>query len=152
VSGSSERILVRAPVGVVYATLTDVDGWASWWRGCRTERIPVSATRSGHGDGADHHRIVLGGRWSRRTLQVRVHGWRHDVGLRLELRDRRGRRLGDAEFWLTPCPDGTLVHHMLHDHEQGRRQERYRRVVHDGMQDLKDHLELAVRIASGRLP
>lgn len=151
-SGSSERILVRAPVGVVYATLTDVDGWESWWRGCRTERIPVPAAGSDRADDADHHVVVLGGRWSRRTLQARIHGWRHDAGLRLGLQDRRGRVLGEAEFWLEACGAGTLVHHILHDHAQGRPQERYRRAVRGGMQDLKDHLELAVVIASGRLP
>lgn len=149
----SERILVRAPVGVVYATLTDVDGWPLWWRRCRTRRAPVTAAAHGGGDAeGDRHHLVLGGRWRGRTLHVRVHDWRHDVGMHLELRDPRGRPLGAVEWWLEPCAAGTLVHHLTHRGERSRQLHAYRRAVGDGLQDLKDHLELATAVAAGRIP
>jgi uncharacterized protein YndB with AHSA1/START domain len=161
VSGTSEQILVRAPVGLVYVTLTDVDGWSSWWHGCRSRRAPAPAATAtatqdgsgGHGaPGGDHHRLVIGGRWRRRIQDVRAHSWRHDAGMRLDLLDRRGHPTGAAEWWLEPCEEGTLVHHILHEGDGSRRQRAYSRAVRSGLQDLKDHLELAVAIALGRVP
>jgi uncharacterized protein YndB with AHSA1/START domain len=151
VSVTSERILVRAPVGVVYATLTDVDGWPSWWRGCRSARtLAPQHPDDGLAEG-DHHRLVLGGPWRRQTLHLRAHGWRHDAGLHCALRDRRGRAIGSAEWWLEECAEGSIVHHILHGSGPDRERARYLRAVRFGLQDLKDHLELAVALAAGRL-
>ncbi len=148
-----DRILVRAPVGVVYATLTDVDGWSRWWRGCRTGRAALTEGSSEGSDlEGDRHRIVLVGRWRRRSIDVRAHGWRHDLGLRLDLLDRRGRPLGVAEWWLERCHEGTIVQHIIHGDGHGSQQHAYLRAVRAGLQDLKDHLELAVAVAAGRLP
>jgi uncharacterized protein YndB with AHSA1/START domain len=141
-------MLVRAPVAVVYATLTDVDGWGLWWRGCRTERrAPQRPTAEG-----DHHRITTAGRWRRETFDARVHGWRHDEGLHATLCDRRGRTVGDVEWWLEPCPDGTVVHLLFGGSAAGRRRQRGHAAMRAGLQDLKDHLELAVEVAVGRVP
>jgi uncharacterized protein YndB with AHSA1/START domain len=137
-----DRMLVRAPVGLVYKALTDVDGWDLWWSGCRTSRAEGAG---------DHHRIVIG-RWWRRTVRMHVHGWRHDVGMHLELSDRRGRHAGAAEWWLEACPEGTLVTHLLHEATLERPTDAYRRAVRRGMHELKDHLELAVDVALGRVP
>jgi hypothetical protein len=160
VSAAVERILVRAPVGLVYATLTDVDGWHIWWRGCHTSRLtapsPSVAVDPDAAGAPDDHLVTFGVPWRRRRLIGRAHRWRHDEGVLVDLRDRRGREVGTSEWWLEGCPDGTVVHHVLHggrDDAAGvRRRERHRRAVRSGLQDLKDHLELSVEVALGRVP
>jgi uncharacterized protein YndB with AHSA1/START domain len=154
VSASLDRLLVRAPVGVVYATLTDVDGWPRWWRGCRTRRDVDADSTAPEGD---HHLLVLRGGGSRRSLRslrlvARVHGWRHDLGVHVGLQDRSGAALADVEWWLEGTDAGTLVHHALRGTAGGARTRRVRRALALGMQDLKDHLELAVEIALGVVP
>lgn len=135
-------VLVRAPVGSAYATLTDVDGWDAWWPGCSTRRDPVDGTAPG-----DHHRIRL--RAGRRGLRSRmvVDGWRHDVGLRAVL---RGGADAEVEWWLEPVAAGVVVHLLVT--ARGRRAERTVRALGDGLQAVKDHLELAVAVAVGRVP
>ncbi len=144
-------VLVRAPVGVAYAVLTDVDGWDAWWPGCRTRR---DDRRDGVGTGtggvaapADHHHLRLP--VGRRGLRCRVvvDGWRHDRGLRAALRAGVD---ADAEWWLEPVADGTVVHLLVA--ARGRGGGRVVRALGDGLQALKDHLELAVAVAAGRVP
>lgn len=156
---SLDSLLVRAPVGAVYRTLTDIDGWPLWWCGCDTTRVTtapapggvaVSADRSA----GDQHRLVLARGWSRRPARMlaRVHGWRHDLGVHMELSDLRGRSLTTLEWWLEAGEDGTVVHRAMRDARSEAVARSLRRGLALGMQDLKDHLELAVALALGRGP
>lgn len=148
----TDTVLVRAPVGAVYRTLTDLDGWPRWYAGCRSVRVP-------HGVGAaeDRHLVTLpvgrpvgGRRW--RVLVV-AHAWRHDQGVRWEV---TGDVVLSAEWWLEERREGTIVHHVVHGTpvgaRAGRRVRRHRRAVMLAMQGMKDHLELAVAVAAGRVP
>ncbi len=135
-------VLVRAPAGLAYAVLTDVDGWDAWWPGCRTRREAVPRVA---GDAADHHVLRLPGS---RQCRLRVHGWRHDEGFRAEL---RGGSDADVAWWLAARSDGTTVVD-LHVAARGRRPARTVRALGVGLQALKDHLELAVDVAAGRVP
>lgn len=150
----TESILVRAPVAITYRTLTDLDAWPRWHSGCRSRRIarPVGTDAP---ETADHVALVLpdrhrGLRRRPSRLEVAVHGWRHDAGVRWDVR-------GDVElaveWWLEPCIEGTLVHHVVHQ-AVGRevRAVRHRQTMMYAMQAMKDHLELAVALASGRIP
>ena len=143
----TDAILVRAPVGVVYRALTDLDGWPQWLDGCRSAR---RATQDGPGDA---HVLVLPYGRRRTRLAVTVDGWRHDHGVRWEV---RGDVVLAAEWWLEARPEGTVVHHVVHGEPSGRRAvrrvRRHRRVMMLAMQALKDHLELAVAVAAGRVP
>lgn len=135
---------VRAPAGLLYAVLTDVDAWDTWWPGCASQRDPRAAATDGP---ADHHllRLPVG----RRGLRCRatVDGWRHDRGLRMAL---RGAADADAEWWIEPTGDGAVLHLLVT--ARGRRAERTVRALGAGLQALKDHLELAVAVAAGRVP
>lgn len=151
----TDALLVRAPVGAVYRTLTDLDGWSRWLPGCRSARLAAE-------DGADRHLLVLpvslrspglrspGRRGQRMTVGVR--GWRHDAGVRWDV--ERPVRLA-VEWWLEPRREGTVLHHVVHGGplqdatapgaSTGRagasRVRRYRRAVGLAMQTMKDHLE-----------
>lgn len=156
---SLDSLLVRAPVGAVYRTLTDVDGWPLWWRGCVTARVaagPASGPAAGPADRAagEQHRLVLARGWSRppARMRARVHGWRHDLGMHVELGDRRGHSLASIEWWLEAGGDGTVVHRAMRDARTEAIARWLRRGLALGMQDLKDHLELAVALALGREP
>ncbi len=145
-------VLVRAPAGLAYAALTDVDGWDSWWPGCRTRRAGADGGAPAGEDAAAGDRHLLGlpeGRRGRRGLRCRatVSGWRHDRGLRAEL---RGGVDADVEWWLEPVPGGAVVHLLAV--ARGRRAARTLRSLGGGLQALKDHLELAVAVAAGRVP
>jgi hypothetical protein len=158
----TESILVRAPVGVAYRTLTDLDAWPRWHSGCRSRRIdrPAGTDRTGGAPaGADRFALVLpsprrgpGPRsWS---VEVTAHGWRHDLGVRWDV---GGDGLGDvrlaSEWWLESRTEGTVVHHVVHDAVvRDRRVALHRRAIMHAMQAMKDHLELAVALASGRIP
>jgi len=161
-SVETDASLVRAPVGAVYATLTDVDGWPDWWPDCRTSRV----TSTG-GDGVpvphDRHRLVLGRGPLALRLEMSVSGWRHDVGMQVELvpaRAGRRSRARDAgadaavrtEWWLEPVAQGVVVHHLVRASGSRGQRRRLRRRVALGMQALKDHLELAVAVALGQVP
>jgi uncharacterized protein YndB with AHSA1/START domain len=143
----TDALLVRAPVGVVYRTLTDLDAWPRWLPGCRCVRTP------GDGIDGDRHELTLpdGRRASR--LSVTVHGWRHDAGVRWDI---SGDVVLPVEWWLEGRIEGTVVHHLVHAAPEGRRAARrvarHRRVVMGAMQAMKDHLELAVAVAAGRIP
>jgi len=144
----TDAILVRAPVGVVYRTLSDLDAWPVWHVGCRSTRLPAHPDRAG-----DHHRLVLplGRRsWS---VDLVVDGWRHDDGLRWTL---SRPFVATTEWWLEGRPEGTVVHRLVHDIGVDRRSDarvlRHRRAVTLAMQTMKDHLELAVALAAGRIP
>jgi uncharacterized protein YndB with AHSA1/START domain len=159
VSASLDSLLVRAPIGAIYRTLTDVDGWPLWWRGCVTTRVPAgpaSGTAAGPTDRAagDQHRLVLARGWSRRPVRMRAraHGWRHDLGMHMELEDLRGHALASIEWWLEASGDGTIVHRAMRDARTEDVARWLRRGLALGMQDLKDHLELAVALALGREP
>lgn len=160
----TDTILVRAPVGVVYRTLTDLDGWPRWLAGCRSVRVPSDAARGGVGaDGADGapdavsdadgHLLVLPLGRRRWRLGVAAHAWRHDLGVRWDV---RGDVVLAAEWWLEERREGTVVHHVVHGTPVGRRAERrvrrHRRAVMLALQAMKDHLELAVAVAAGRVP
>lgn len=141
----NDAVLVRAPAGAVYRALTDLDGWPSWLPGA------ISVRRPADDHDGDRHVLVLPdgrGRW---RLAVRAHGWRHDAGVRWGV---RGSVVLEAEWWLEDRPEGTVVHHVVHGIPVGRRAirrvKRHRRVVVHAMQALKDHLELAVDLATGR--
>lgn len=158
-TASLDSLLVRAPVGAVYRTLTDIDGWPLWWSGCDTTRVtpaPSSEPAAGRADrpAGDQHRLVLARGWSRRSARMlaRAHGWRHDLGVHMELRDLRGRSLTTLEWWLEPGEDGTVVHRAMRDARSAAVARSLRRGLALGMQDLKDHLELAVALALGRGP
>jgi hypothetical protein len=143
----TDALLVRAPVGVTYRTLTDLDGWPLWHGGCATTRLPERTA------GTDRHALALPlGRRSWR-LALDVHGWRHDIGVRWDV---RGAVELSAEWWLEQRAEGTVVHHVVHEVLTGRRAERrvrrHRRAVMLAMQAMKDHLELAVAVATGRVP
>lgn len=148
-------VLVRAPVGLVYLTLTDVDGWDTWWPGCRTRRstAPPDATAAAAGDrgAADVHELVLRGGRGRGLGSLRgdltVHGWRREEGFRAVLGAGGGVRL---EWWLAAAPGGTVVHLLVS--AGGPRPSRAVRLFGDGLQALKDRLELAVAVADGRVP
>jgi uncharacterized protein YndB with AHSA1/START domain len=133
-------VLVRAPVGAVYRVLTDVDDWPAWWAGCRVIRDTA------HG-GGDHHRLRLPAGWRPVRCRATVHGWRHEAGLRATLRDGAD---ADVEWWLEPLADGTVVHALVA--ARGLRARRVLRAVGGGLQALKDHLELAVAVATGHVP
>lgn len=137
-------VLVRAPAGPVYAALTDVDGWDAWWPGCRTRRA-VPSPGEGRSGPADHHDVRFAGRL---RCRLRVDGWRHDAGLRAAV---RGGADADVEWWLEPLADGPTVVHLLVT-ARGRRADRVVRALGDGLQALKDHLELVVAVAAGRVP
>jgi hypothetical protein len=146
----TDALLVRAPVGVVYRTLTDLDGWPCWLDGCRSVRLAGDEAR-----GAPHDRHALTLPHGRRGWRIAVvaHGWRHDAGLRWDV---RGDVVLTAEWWLEGRTEGTVVHHLVHGAPEGRRAERrvlqHRRAVMHALQGMKDHLELAVAVAAGRVP
>lgn len=153
----TDTILVRAPVGVVYRTLTDLDGWPRWLAGCRSVRIPTGEAQGGEGGSgapdADGHLLILPLGRRRWRLGVVVHSWRHDLGVRWDVRGDVGLA---AEWWLEERREGTVVHHVVHGTPVGRRAERrvrrHRRAVMLALQAMKDHLELAVAVAAGRVP
>jgi len=151
----TDALLVRAPVGVVYRTLTDLDGWSRWLAGCRSVRITAAAAAGADvapGD-VDRHLVVLPLGRRRWRLRVVAHGWRHDLGVRWDV---DGDVVLTAEWWLEERREGTVVHHVVHGAADGRRERRrvrrHRRAVMLALQAMKDHLELAVAVAVGRVP
>ena len=151
----TDALLIRAPVGAVYRALTDLDGWPTWLEGCTTVRVPSSGTdaSSVSRGPADRHVVVLPDGRRRWRLGVVAHGWRHDLGVRWEV---DGDVLLAGEWWLEPRREGTVVHHVVHGTPVGRRAQRrvrrHRRTIAGAMQAMKDHLELAVAVAVGRVP
>jgi hypothetical protein len=143
----TDALLVRAPVGVTYRTLTDLDGWPLWHAGCASMRLPASDA------GTDRHALALPFGRRRWRLALAVHGWRHDVGVRWDV---RGDMVASTEWWLEQCGDGTVVHHIVHGAPSGRSEDRrvrqHRGAIMLAMQAMKDHLELAVAVATGRVP
>ena len=143
----NDALLVRAPVGVVYRTLTDLDGWPRWQSGCRSVRL------AGIEEGRDRHVVLLPDGRRRWRIGLDVHGWRHDRGVHWDV---RGDVVLSSEWWLEPRVEGTVVHHVVHGSPLGRRAERrvrrHRAVLMGAMQTMKDHLELAVALADGRTP
>ena len=149
----TDAVLVRAPAGVVYRLLTDLDAWPGWLEGCRSERVDVDGG-AGTVAGADHHRLVLP--CGRRPLDLTLvcHGWRHDAGVRWDVA-WSGRRSGvlAVEWWIEGCREGAVMHHLVHEATvDARPLQRYRAAVVGAMQAMKDHLELAVAHAAGRVP
>lgn len=144
-------VLVRAPAGLVYAVLCDVDGWAVWWPGCRTARsrgpVPVAGSGPGPTGRVDHHDLVLPSGRRRLRCRATVHGWRHDAGLRADLDDGAHAAV---EWWFEALEDGTVVNLLVSTDGPGAG--RVVRALGDGLQALKDHLELAVDVAAGRVP
>jgi hypothetical protein len=143
-------VLVRAPAGLVHAVLRDVDGWPGWWTGCRTARPAPADAAAVLPDGvteASHHRLDVGVGWRRLRCRAVFHGWRQDEGMRVALRDGAD---ADAEWWFEPVDAGTVVHLLVT--ARGRSSQRVVRGLGEGLQALKDHLELVVDVATGRVP
>jgi uncharacterized protein YndB with AHSA1/START domain len=152
----TDALLVRAPVGVVYRTLTDLDGWPRWLPGCRASRDMDGARDVGQAHQMDRHRLVIPLGLRRSRIRVESYGWRHDQGVRWEV---SGTVRLSTEWWLEQRPEGTVVHHVVHPSATGtvgrraaRRALRHRRSMVLAMQAMKDHLELAVAVAAGRVP
>ena len=153
----TDAILVRAPVGVVYRTLTDVDGWPRWYAGCRSVRVRAGdvggRADGGGGPPVDRHLLVLPHGRRRWRLDVTAHTWQHDLGVRWDVCGDVGLA---TEWWLEERREGTVVHHVVHGTPVGRRAEhrvrRHRGAVMLALQAMKDHLELAVAVAAGRVP
>lgn len=150
----TDSVLVRAPVGVVYRTLTDLDGWPRWLVGCRSRRLAVDPA-AGSSVPVDRHALVLPrarrrpgtGSW---RVEVTAHGWRHDLGVHWAV---DGAVQLDAEWWLETRDEGALVHHVVHEvRSRAGRALQHRQVMMGAMQGMKDHLELAVALAAGRIP
>lgn len=144
---------VRAPVRVVYPTLTDVRGWPRWWPGVTVERM-APVTR------ADE--VKVRERWAVqwrlgmvRHLRFSIvpHAYRHDAGFVMDL---AGDVEGRAEFWLETREDGTVVHHVMTGRAlRGRPQaalRTYRQVLRRGFWGCKDHLQSQVRREAGLAP
>lgn len=153
----TDAILVRAPIGSTYRVLTDIDAWPRWLPGCRSNRLADPPGASVDGPQADRHRLVLPGLRRPVRLEISSFGWRHDAGLRWDVRWSGWTRGGTAaEWWLEEVREGAVVHHLIHGTAQGSRdprgEDRYRRCVMFAMQTMKDHLELAVAHAAGRVP
>ncbi len=149
----TDAVLVRAPIGVVYRTVSDLDAWPRWLDGCRSERAD-RAVPAAPGVPSDHHRLVLPGGRRPLRLSVTCHGWRHDIGVHWDVA-WSGRSPGGvvAEWWLEERREGVVVHHLVHDGRgDGRGAQHYRSATMAVMQALKDHLELAVAHAAGRVP
>lgn len=167
----TDAVLIRAPAGVVYRTLTDLDGWPRWYAGCRSERAPVLVGPVPPSGGSapvvqgtgDQHRLVLPGRRRSLRLAVGVSGWRHDTGVQWSVQwsqwSQRSQGNLVAEWWLEGRRDGVVLHHLVHPSERRgqangvlRMVDAYRHGVMLAMQAMKDHLELAVALAAGRVP
>ena len=172
----TDAVLVRAPVGVTYRIVTDLDGWPRWLEGCTSRRSDPERSdseRSGTADGSslgtavaaptDHHRLSIrherggrGGRGRRGSFELAVscHGWRHDAGVRWDVTPP-GSGVGRiaAEWWFEERREGVIVHHLVHEASvDARILRRYQDAVVSAMQAMKDHLELAVAHAAGRVP
>jgi hypothetical protein len=156
----SEAALVRAPIGAVYRTLTDLDGWPTWHDGCRSRRLDMAGRLEPAVDPADRHALVLPGVRGVLRIEVDVHGWRHDAGVAWDIRwGGRRRAPAAADWWLEECREGVIVHHLLHEPVGGppggreaRALLRYRGAVMLALQAMKDRLELAVAHAAGSIP
>jgi len=160
----TDAILVRAPVGLVYRALTDVVGWSDWWPGCRAVRVG-SEVAAGAVDGAgsathDTYRLELKVARRRLRTSMDVHGWRHDLGMFVDVSGAVDLR---TEWWLETRPEGAIVHHVVHRSSEAvpparrsRRsrsaERRYLGSVAAAMQSLKDRLELTTSVALGRVP
>jgi hypothetical protein len=154
-----DAVLVRAPVGVTYRTLTDLDAWPYWLAGSRS--APSTAPGGPDPDAVSSDRVALELPLPHRVLrrrpwriEVTVHGWRHDLGVHWDVRGAIELR---AEWWLESRAEGTVLHHVVHEAVHGSmsrdvRVGRHRQVMVHAMQAMKDHLELAVALASGRIP
>ena len=137
----TDAILVRAPVGVVYRTLTDLDGWPLWLGRSRSVRLASDGTAG------DRHALVLPDGRRRWRLAVTSHGWRHDLGMHLRV---HGSLVVTGEWWLDECREGVVEHQLVRGDR--RAVGRMRRAIGLGLQAFKDHAELAVAVAVGRVP
>jgi len=136
---------VRAPIGLVYRRLTDIDRWSTWWPG-------VTTTRAGPGDAWD---LAAAGRRLSRPLRLHLDDltWRHDAGFAFHC---SGDLDGRGEFWLEPGWGGTVVHHWVSaDVRDGNPlavTRRYRAMLRHGLWGFKDAVQDEVRSAMGLAP
>lgn len=150
---------MRAPVGLVYRTITDVAAWPAWWPALlaapdvRTDGAPDAAAHDRAAAEVERWRLVVGRRPGRTRLSATASGWRHDVGFRLAL---DGDLVGGAEWWLEPSRGSTIVHHVLDLDAVGgrdlRRIARLRRAVRRGLWGLQGRCEAAVLLALASAP
>ncbi|MEY3019821.1 MAG: hypothetical protein RLZZ272_805 [Actinomycetota bacterium] len=135
---ADDAVVVRAPIGLVYRTVTDVAGWRTWW-----PAITVAAS-----DAPERWRLTLGRRWRPLRLEARASDWRHDVGFRVGL---EGDLRGSAEWWLEAVRGATIVHHLVDleavDPRAVRRAALLRRRVRSGLWGLQWWCEAAVLLA-----
>lgn len=119
---------VRGPAAACYRVLSNVAAWPTWWGGTRVVERP----------GRDHFRVVIGHGPRRTRVDVQAHAWRHERGFRLVV---AGDLVGDAEFWLEPQRDGTVVHHLATLSGSRGAHRRYRRWVRQGLWGVKDQVQ-----------
>ena len=137
---------VRAPVDLVYRRLTDVGGWARWWRGVRAQPMADTPGR------ATWALELARNRWQGIRVVARPHAYRHEKGFKLAA---SGDIDGEIEFWLEPVPGGTVAHHLMTGRATGSErstQRTYRTVARRGLWCLKDALQTEVRTAVGMAP
>lgn len=144
---ADDATFVRAPESLAYRRITDLASWPTWWPGCAVAALPSEP-------GAERFAVRLAtGRGRTLACTIRPHGWRHDLGVVLDL---EGDLDGRAELWLEPTGGGTVVHHVLAATTPLARPARvldaYRRAVRTGLWGLKDLLQVEVRTGVGLAP
>lgn len=145
---------VRAPAWLVYRRLTDVASWSQWWPGVALRRAGTPADAARGRESREAWLIALRPTWrSAVRMRASFHGWRHDTGVVISL---AGDVDGEAEFWLEPLGDTTVVHHLMVGRTALRPARRvhatYRRSVRQGLWGLKDALQLEMRTMAGLRP
>jgi uncharacterized protein YndB with AHSA1/START domain len=136
---------VRAPVGLVYRRLTDIERWPQWWPGVRVAALDDA-------QGTERWALQVGSSRSSLSLVVAPHSWRHDAGFALAV---SGDLEGSGEFWLQPVAGGTVIHHVLSAQPRGAAlvvMRTYRQALRRGLWGFKDALQTEVRTAVGLQP
>lgn len=145
---------VRAPAGLVYRRLTNIQAWPEWWPDMVVHPSPGPE---------EAWSLELGRRLGRLRLHAEPGNWRHDQGFVLRV---CGDLDGTIEFWLEadnhaagagdqapPVDAGTVIHVVTSADTVGRRPVRtvrlLRRSVRGGLWGFKDLLQLEVRDVIG---